>query len=154
MKSFWLVAICVALLDQAAKAFIESTFYLHELHQVIPGLLNLVYVTNTGAAFGLMAGTETWRHLFFQAVSVLAMGGIAYLYYAARSGSRLLFWGCSLVFGGALGNLIDRIRNRYVTDYIDFHVGSHHWPAFNLADSAITIGAVCLALFFLLMPED
>ncbi len=154
MRTFFIVALSVALFDQGAKAFVETNLYLHEIRRVIPGLFNLTYVTNTGAAFGIMAGKETWRHIFFQIMSILALGGIAYLYHTARSQSRLLFWGCSLVFGGALGNLIDRMRNKYVTDFLDFHIGPHHWPAFNVADSAITVGAVCLALFFLMTPED
>ncbi len=148
------MALGVALLDQVTKAWIETNLHLHEMHPVIPGFFNLTYVTNTGAAFGFMAGHEGWRHLFFQSISILALGGLVYLYRVARSQSKLLFWGCSLVFGGALGNLIDRIRHKYVTDFLDFYVGSYHWPAFNAADSAITIGALCLIIFFLKTPED
>jgi len=149
MLRFFAFGLLVVLLDQLSKAWVESSLFLHQVIPIIPGFFNITYVTNTGAAFGILAGHEGWRHLFFQCISVLALGGLAYLYWSARSSSKALFWGCCLIFGGALGNLLDRIRHRHVTDFLDLYIGSYHWPAFNLADSAITIGGLLLAFYFL-----
>ncbi len=150
---FMLVAVSVTLLDQLAKIWVLHNLALYQHIAVIPSFFNLTHVTNTGAAFGFMAGDERWRHLFFQIVSVLALGGLFYLYMTARERGPMLFWGCSLVFGGACGNLIDRIRFGHVIDFLDFYLGTYHWPAFNVADAAITIGGGLLALHFFFSYE-
>lgn len=142
------VAFFVAALDQLTKTWITSNLGLYETVPVIPGLFNLTHITNTGAAFGLLAGKDAWRHTFFQIVSVLALGVLIYLYRSSASRTYSLLWGCGLIFGGACGNLIDRLRHRYVIDFLDFYVSTLHWPAFNVADSAITVGGVLLAWHF------
>nr|HDN01140.1 signal peptidase II [Deltaproteobacteria bacterium] len=149
IKSFLFVAFLIVLSDQTTKAIIVSNLNLHETRPVFQGFFNITYITNTGAAFGFLAGSDKWRHIFFQVISVVALAALLYLYKSSRSRGHQLFWGTSLVFGGALGNLIDRIRHRSVIDFLDFFLGSYHWPAFNLADSAITIGGVLLAWHFL-----
>ena len=148
IRSFLFVAFLVVLADQATKTLVVSNLHLHEVRPVLQGFFNITYITNTGVAFGFMAGSGKWRHIFLQVISVVALGGLFYLYRNSHCRSYPLLWGTSLVFGGALGNLIDRIRYRSVIDFLDFYAGSYHWPAFNIADSAITIGGVLLAWHF------
>ncbi len=148
VAGFFIIAIVVFVLDQLSKNLVLANFSLNDSISVIPGFFNLTYVRNTGAAFGMLAGQESWRHLFFQAVSILALGAIVYLFWTSRR-DALALWGASLVFGGAAGNLVDRIRFGYVIDFLDFFLGRYHWPAFNVADSSITIGACLLAVKFL-----
>ena len=110
-----------------------------------PGLSNLVYVMNPGAAFGFMAdASETFRYVFFTGVTVAA--AILIVYYLIKSNPRnlMLAGSLTLIFGGAVGNLIDRLRFGAVVDFLDVYIGSAHWPAFNVADSAITCGAILM----------
>ena len=148
LKSFLLVAFLIVVTDQITKALVISNLHLHEVRPVLHGFFNIVYTTNTGAAFGFMAGAGRWRNIFFQVISVFALAGLLYLYHSSSDRGYLLFLGCSLVFGGALGNLLDRIHYRFVTDFLDFYIGPYHWPAFNVADSAITVGGILLAWHF------
>jgi signal peptidase II len=148
IKMLLLVALLIAGLDQLTKTWITSSLGLYETVPIIPGFFNLTHIMNTGAAFGFMAGQDAWRHTFFQMVSVLALGILVYLYRSSAARTHSLFWGCGLIFGGACGNLIDRLRHRSVIDFLDFYVGTLHWPAFNVADSAITVGGVLLAWHF------
>lgn len=152
-KSFLFTAFLIVFADQATKAVVVSNLNLYEVKPVLEGFFNITYITNTGAAFGFMAGSDKWRHIFFQVISIVALCGLVYLYHSSRSRSYSLLWGISLVFGGALGNLIDRIRYRSVVDFLDFYVGRYHWPAFNIADSAITVGGVLLAWHFFRITE-
>ncbi|MGQ9499976.1 MAG: signal peptidase II [Dissulfurimicrobium sp.] len=147
-----LAGMIIVILDQTSKIIIISHINLYEIRPIIPNFFNLTYLTNTGAAFGFMAGTDKWRHIFFQAIALTALGGLIYLYKNFHDKSYPFFWGCALIFGGALGNLIDRMRYRYVIDFLDFHAGIFHWPAFNVADSAITVGGALLAWHFLRTP--
>ena len=146
MGPFMAVALGVALLDQGVKVWIRTHLPLHETISIIPGLFDITHVANVGAAFGILAHAGPWRELFFQVVSVAAMLGLALYYYTAPRRDRLLFWSASLILGGALGNFIDRVTLGHVTDFLDFYVGTYHWPAFNVADSAITVGGLLLAL--------
>lgn len=137
----------VLVLDQLSKWWVLNSFLTHESRPVIPGLFSLTFVTNTGAAFGILAGEQSlWRQLFFVAVALVAM---AVLYLAFREYRRqggVYMAAIGLVAGGALGNLVDRLRLGHVVDFLDFYLRQHHWPAFNIADSAITVG---VALFLL-----
>ena len=146
---FMVVAVAVLGLDQISKQWVLNNVPLYRQIPVIPSFFNITHLNNTGAAFGFMAGHENWRHLFFQTISFVALGGLFYLFITAKDQTRWLFWGCSLVFGGASGNLVDRIRFGHVVDFLDFYLGAYHWPAFNVADSAITIGGFMLAIHFL-----
>ncbi len=137
----------VIALDQWTKWLIVHTFTLHEAHVVFPDLFNLVYYTNNGAAFSLLAGQPAiWRQTFFISITIIALIVLLFAYrsYASINGWYRIALG--LIAGGALGNFIDRIRLGYVVDFLDFSLGGHHWPAFNVADSAITVG---VALFML-----
>ena len=148
---FFLIAAIVVLADQLTKGLITQKFLIHENVEVIPGFFNLTYVRNTGGAFGLLAGEASkLRTGLFLAVSSAALGIIFYLYTKIPPGKKWLDAGLAMTFGGALGNLIDRIRFGEVVDFLDFHIGSMHWPAFNVADSAISagIGIFCFYLLF------
>jgi len=132
-------------LDQITKSAITSRLTLHEVFSVVPGFFNLVYVMNPGAAFGFLAdASETFRYIFFTGITIVAAGLI--IFYLIRSNARnLLLTAClTLIFGGAVGNLIDRLRFGAVVDFLDVYIGGAHWPAFNVADSAITVGAILM----------
>ena len=141
------IAVAVVIVDQLTKQWIMTNFALHEQQSIIPGFFDLVYVTNTGAAFGFLAGSKTWlRQVFFIAVSIVALVVIFYAYDHLKKQARIFIYALGLIAGGAVGNLIDRLRFGSVVDFLDFYLGTHHWPAFNAADSAITTG---VALFLL-----
>lgn len=136
------VIIGVLLADQLTKTLIVDALHLYEAREIIPGFFNLVYVTNTGAAFSMLAGLDSpWRHYFFLGVGLAAMVGLTYAYKKLSKVNSLYSWPLALIAGGAAGNLLDRLRFGSVIDFLDFYVGSHHWPAFNVADSAICVGA-------------
>ena len=146
MISLYIMAVVVGA-DQLTKWWVLSSFALHESRVVLPGFFNLTYVTNTGAAFGFLAGApHWWRQAFFVTVALAALAFLGYSYRQFQAQGRLAVWGVGCIAGGALGNLIDRLRLGSVVDFLDFYVRNHHWPAFNVADSAITIG---VALFLL-----
>lgn len=131
----------VVIVDQFTKLLIMTNFFLYEQKSIIPGMFNLVYVTNTGAAFGFLAGDKSWlRQAFFVGVAVVALGVIIYAYAHLRKQAKIYTYALGLIGGGAVGNLIDRLRYGSVVDFLDFYLGRHHWPAFNMADSAITVG--------------
>ena len=137
----------MTLLDFITKAYISSTMFLHESFVVIGGFLNITHVRNPGAAFSFLADAPpVFRFVFFVTVTVLAI--ILVLTYITRSKIEEPFmtFALSLILSGAVGNLIDRVRFGEVIDFIDVYIGSHHWPAFNVADSAISVGAVILLL--------
>jgi signal peptidase II len=141
---FFLTAISVVLLDQVTKACIVSAMLLHDSFAIIKGFLNITYVRNPGAAFGFLANASPlFRTIFFIAVSFFAVGLIFYYIVKSKEGPGFIF-ALSLILGGALGNLIDRLRFGEVIDFIDVYVSSYHWPAFNAADSAISIGAAII----------
>lgn len=144
LKYLILAAIAGAIItaDQAVKMYVHTHFQLHESIQVIPGFFNLTYVRNPGAAFGFLANThETFRELFFLSMPPVALLIILAILRGVAETDRWTVTALSLVFGGAIGNYIDRIRFRYVIDFLDFHLDNvYTWPAFNIADSAIVIG--------------
>ena len=138
---FYGLAGAVVILDQATKLLGQRAFRLGESLPVLPGVFNLTYVLNPGAAFGLLAGAApAFRGPFFIAVSVLAIAVICYYHARYARGHPLPTVGLALILGGALGNLIDRLRVGMVLDFLDFYLGAYHWPAFNVADSGITVG--------------
>lgn len=142
---FVLGAAVIIALDQITKSAVMARFSLHETLTVIPGLFNLVYVMNPGAAFGFLAdASPTFRYVFFVGVTIAAAGLIVYYLVKSNPRNRLLAGSLTLIFGGAVGNLIDRIRFGAVVDFLDVYLGASHWPAFNVADSAITVGAILM----------
>jgi signal peptidase II len=128
--------------DLATKAWMSSIFRYGEVREVT-SFFNLVLVHNTGAAFSFLAGAGGWQRWFFAAVSIVISAVIVAM--LRRHGhNRLLAGALALVLGGALGNLHDRLRFGYVVDFVQLHAGGYYWPAFNVADSAITIGVALL----------
>jgi len=140
--AYFSIAALVVFLDQLTKAWILNSFQLYESKEVIPGLFNIVYVTNTGAAFSILADLDSpWTHYFFLGVGTSAIVGLTVAWFKMRTENVLYGVALALICGGAVGNLIDRLRFGSVIDFLDFHMRGYHWPAFNIADSAICIGA-------------
>ena len=137
-----LIAAVIAISDQATKAVVEGWLERGEVVRVT-GFFNFVLAYNSGAAFSFLAGAGGWQRWFFVAVASVATVVIAWL--LARHRDETLFCaGLSLILGGAMGNLWDRIVIGHVVDFLDFHAAGWHWPAFNVADSAICVGAALL----------
>jgi len=142
---FIIGAAVVIALDQITKAAIAANFSLHESRSVIDGFFNLVYVMNPGAAFSFLADAPaTFRSVFFCSITALAVVLIIYYLVKSKPESLLIVASLSLIFAGAVGNVIDRLRFGSVIDFLDFYAGAWHWPAFNVADSAISIGAALM----------
>ena len=139
-----LTVLVLIVLDQWSKAAITSHFAYGESLPVT-SFFNLVLVYNTGAAFSFLSGESGWQRWFFIAITVGALALILWMIRKHRE-DRLFCWGLILILGGAVGNLTDRLRLGHVVDFLDFHLGGWHFWAFNVADSAITIGAVLLIL--------
>jgi signal peptidase II len=141
----WLgIAAVIVLLDQITKITITRLFSYGDSHPVT-SFFNLVVAHNKGAAFSFLATGSGWQRYFFTGIALAAAVFIVYL-LKRHAGQRLFCWALALILGGAVGNLIDRALYGYVIDFLDFYVGKWHWPAFNVADSAICVGA---ALFIL-----
>ena len=147
---YWvLLVVCfgVLLLDQWTKHLVQGRLFLHQTVEVIPGFFNLVHVRNTGGAFGIFGGERGGLgSLLFVVVSLIAVGCILVFFVRVREDEKTLSLSLSLVLSGAIGNLIDRLWYGEVVDFLDFYVHSYHWPAFNIADSAICIGIGLMAL--------
>lgn len=144
-----LVSAITVLLDQATKLQIMQSMRLHESIPVVPGFFSITYIRNPGAAFGLLASSSNgFRLAFFGLTSLFAMVLLGTIFYRLKPDD----WGGQLsvaaVFGGAIGNLLDRVRFGEVIDFLDVYVGNYHWPAFNVADTAISLG-VCFLAFHL-----
>ncbi|MDR3090278.1 MAG: signal peptidase II [Desulfobulbaceae bacterium] len=138
---YFLTILCIVAADQASKTLVMRSFSLYESRPIIDGLFNLVYVTNTGAAFSFLSDAGTWGHWFFVGVALLAVVGFTWGWWVWARTNRLLTVAMALIVGGAIGNLIDRLRFGAVVDFLDVLLGSYHWPAFNVADSCICVGA-------------
>jgi signal peptidase II len=149
----WIAGAIVAL-DQVAKALVDRYLELHESHTLVEGLARLTHVQNRGAAFGILSDADLpYQSVLFSVVSILALGAIAVYAWKLPVSSRLPQTALALIMGGAVGNLLDRVRLGYVIDYVDIYWGRHHWPAFNVADSAISIGVALLVLDILRNPQ-
>ncbi|MBI4963799.1 MAG: signal peptidase II [Desulfomonile tiedjei] len=147
------IACLLLIADQVTKFLVFSRIPLNRAIELIPGVLDLVHARNPGAAFGMMAGSAwEFRSLFFIVVSVVVLVIIALVVAFSKDMDSYLLLAYSLFFGGALGNLVDRVRFGEVIDFIDVHWGDLHWPAFNVADSALSVGAV-LFVFHLLLKR-
>lgn len=146
MKNIFLIFV-VVIGDQLSKWWVLKNFRLYESREIIPGFFSLTFITNKGAAFGFLGGDHAaWRQIFFVVVALLALGFMLHAYRELRQKGAIFGVAICLIAAGAIGNLIDRLRLGYVVDFLDVYVKNHHWPAFNVADSAITIG---VALFIM-----
>ena len=144
---FTLSALIVVLLDQASKWFMVAHLEPYQTHSIIPGFFNLVLVRNKGMAFGILGQSRSHLAAYLlMGATLAAIVVIVVFFWRARKDQKWLTVGLALILGGAVGNLADRIRLGFVIDFLDFSVKGYHWPAFNLADSAVTIGALWLLL--------
>ena len=147
-------AALVVALDQLTKMLVDHFMNLHESRLLVDGLLRLTYVQNRGAAFGILSDADLpYQSALFAVVSLAALGAIAAYAWRLPARSRLPQTALALIMGGALGNLLDRARLGYVIDFVDAFWDVHHWPAFNVADSAISVGVVLLVLDILRQPQ-
>ncbi len=154
-KYLWVFSIIalVLSLDQVTKHLVDTYIRRYAVIPVIPGFFNLTNVRNPGAAFGILATVPgVWRSAFFIIVTLVAVAVIGLL--IKKTSERLLVVAFSLIAGGALGNVMDRIRYGEVVDFIQWYVKSFYWPSFNVADSAITIGVVLLVIDMLFKKPD
>ena len=139
------IALIVVLIDQVSKSLALSQLAPHQIISVIPGFFNIVLVKNRGMAFGILNQTKPgFAYIFLLATTTAAIGVIIFFFFWAKRNHMWLTIGLSLILGGALGNLIDRIQLGYVVDFLDFFLTDYHWPAFNMADSAVTAGTLWL----------
>ena len=143
-------------LDQLIKIFVHTRYHLGESHTVIPGFFDITYIRNFGAAFGILATThQNFREPFFALVPFLALVAILFILRSTRDSQKMQILALSLIFGGAIGNYIDRLRFRFVIDFLDIHLKDiYHWPAFNIADSAIVCGVGILFLQMLFSKAE
>ena len=141
----WLgIAVIVVLLDQVSKITM-SRLLLYGQSEMITPYFNLVMVSNQGAAFSFLANSGGWQRWFFSGLAFVVSLVIIWMLHKNTT-QRLFCWALTLILGGAVGNLIDRVLYGHVIDFLDFHIGTLHWPAFNVADSAITVGAALFVL--------
>lgn len=144
-RSSWplvLLALAVLAADQASKFAVDRLMLPGSSRVIIPGMLNLIHTSNPGVAFGLFADSDMpWRAPMLIVFSAAVIGLIVWMLVTGRAGGWPGRSGMTLILGGAVGNVLDRVLHHSVTDFIDFYIGTHHWYTFNLADSAIVVGA-------------
>lgn len=144
-----LIGLLVVALDQATKFWIMQSMRLHESIPIVPNLFSLTYIRNPGAAFGLLAGSsDAFRMVFFGLTSLFALGLLGTILVRLPEKDWIGQLSIAGILGGAIGNLIDRLRFGEVIDFLDVYIEAYHWPAFNVADSAISVGVVCLIIHF------
>ena len=148
MRRFhFLIAMLVVLLDRATKRVVAGNIPLHDSIAVIPGFFRLTHVENRGAAFGLFADSPSeWKVAILVLFSVIALVVVSCLLWKNSHSMTSTGVGLALILGGAIGNLWDRVAAGHVTDFLLFYIGRYEWPAFNVADSCIVIGAALLVL--------
>jgi signal peptidase II len=150
-----IIAALIVLSDRMTKWAISQKIALSDSIDVIPGVFRLTHVQNQGAAFGLFADSPSeWKVAMLILFSVAALAVVSALLWKNGNALNTTAIALSLVFGGALGNLWDRVVSGRVIDFLDFYFGSHHWPAFNIADSAIVVGALLLLSEIFLAPQE
>jgi len=139
----------IIFLDQLTKQQIMQSMRLHESIPIIPNLFSLTYIRNPGAAFGLLAGSSiSFRMVFFGLTSIFALGLLGTILLRMPEEDWMGRISVAGILGGAIGNLVDRLRFGEVIDFIDVYIEHYHWPAFNVADSAITVGVIFLIVHF------
>lgn len=141
----WLgLALLLLIADQLTKLLILGSYQLGDA-TVVTGFFNIVRAHNSGAAFSFLASASGWQRWLFTAIGIAAALFMVWL-LKSHAGQKLFSFALACILGGAVGNVVDRMQYGYVVDFLDFHWGNWHFPAFNVADSAITVGAICLIL--------
>ena len=147
-------ALIVVIVDQISKWLIFNLLKPNQIYPVINGFFNLALVKNKGVAFGIFNQSRSgFLFYFLIAITILAIGVIILFFFRTKNHEKWLTVGLSLILGGAAGNLIDRLRLRYVIDFLDFFFKNYHWPSFNIADSAITIGTFWIMFNIIIMNK-
>jgi signal peptidase II len=150
-----IIAASVVLFDQMTKWLVAQKIALHDAVDVVPGFFRLSHVENQGAAFGLFSdSTSEWKVAMLILFSIAALAVVSALLWKNGNAMNATAIALSLVFGGALGNLWDRVSSGRVIDFLDIYYRQHHWPAFNVADSAIVVGALLLLSEIFLAPQE
>jgi signal peptidase II len=154
-KYHLLIAAIVVLVDRLTKAVVADRISLHDSVDVLPGIFRLTHVQNQGAAFGLFSDSSfPWKVALLILFSIAALAVVSALLWKNGDALNATAIALSLVFGGAVGNLWDRVTSGRVIDFLDFYLGQHHWPAFNIADSAIVVGALLLLSEIFMAPHE
>jgi signal peptidase II len=149
------ITVSTVVLDQVSKVQIMQTMRLHESIAVVQDFFSLTYIRNPGAAFGLLASSgQAFRFIFFGLTSVFALGLLGMIFFRLREDDWVGQLSIAAILGGAIGNLLDRMRFGEVIDFLDFYVNGYHWPAFNVADAAISVGVFFLILHFALDKKE
>ena len=149
------IGMTILVLDQLTKVLVRTQIALHDSIEIVPGFLNLVHVRNTGAAFGFLNGVDLgYKQFLMTAVALVALLAIGTYAWRVGSQERRARAGLALILGGAIGNLIDRASVGYVVDFVDAYWRSYHFWAFNVADSAITVGACLLIVDMFVATKD
>ncbi|MCI5167663.1 MAG: signal peptidase II [Candidatus Electrothrix sp. GM3_4] len=154
MIRFFIIMVLVVVGDQLSKLWILENFALYDSRVIIPGFFNLTFLRNSGAAFGMLSDMPLlWRQIFFITIAVVAL--VTLFFMQRKMGRENFLYTLCLAFigGGAVGNVIDRVLYGSVVDFLDVYIGKYHWPAFNVADSGITVG-VTLFLLLQIFEED
>ncbi|QZY57134.1 signal peptidase II [Crassaminicella profunda] len=141
----YLLVLMIIILDQASKFIVQSKFSVNESIPIIKNIFHLTYVQNFGAAFGILKNQK----MFFVLMTIFVIGGIIVFLSKQKNLHKLIPYSLSLIVGGAIGNLIDRVRLGYVVDYFDFRI----WPVFNMADISIVVGAILLSYYLIFLDE-
>jgi len=155
MIRFFIIMVLVVVGDQLSKLWILENFALYDSRVIIPGFFNLTFLRNTGAAFGILSGMPLlWRQIFFISIAVVAL--VALIVMQRKMGRKNIWYTLALSFigGGAVGNVIDRVRDGSVVDFLDVYIGKYHWPAFNVADSGIFVGVTIFLVLQLLEGDE
>ena len=149
------LTVSTVVLDQVSKVQIMQTMRLHESIPIFPEFFSLTYIRNPGAAFGLLASSgQAFRLIFFGVTSVFALGLLSMIFFRLRQDDWVGQLSIAAILGGAIGNLLDRVRFGEVIDFLDFYINGYHWPAFNVADAAISVGVFFLILHFALDKKE
>ena len=149
------IIVAILILDQVTKLLVRTQITLNDSIEIVPGLLNLVHVRNTGAAFGFLNAVDLgYKQFLMTAIALVALLAIGLYAWRVGSDERLARAGLALILGGAVGNLIDRASAGYVVDFVDAYWRSYHFWAFNVADAAITVGACLLILDMFVATND
>ncbi|QXM05851.1 signal peptidase II [Crassaminicella indica] len=141
----YLLVLLIVILDQASKVMVQSKFLVNESVPIIKNIFHLTYVQNVGAAFGILKNQK----MFFILMTIFVIGGIVLFLHKHKNWHKLVPYSLSLIVGGAIGNLIDRVRLGYVVDFFDFRI----WPVFNIADISIVVGAVLLSYYLIFLDK-
>ena len=150
-----LVSLGTVVLDQITKAHIMQTMRLHESIPVVANFFSLTYIRNPGAAFGILASSSNgFRLLFFGLTSLFALALLGTIFFRLREDDWIGQLSIAGILGGAIGNLLDRVRFGEVIDFLDFYIDTYHWPAFNVADAAISVGVCFLIVHFAIEKKD